>query len=148
MSIFNSIASFFKSTGGKFIPRQIKLNELESTLQQLLDKKLEYDFFGITSNGIDCIYFVIDEGKINIDFEIMIDEQKPFVDKIRKFALDNGFRIVETTYGNKPQYKNVKTAPVYKIEINADKNIALEIGEKIMTSVFNCNESTIFEVVP
>jgi hypothetical protein len=148
MSIFNRIGSFLKSSGSKFIARQIKLDGLGLTLQQLLDKKLEYDFFGITSNGIDCVYFVDDKGKINIDFEVMMEGQKPFVDKLRKFASDNGFKVMDTTYGNKPQYKEVKNAPVYKIEINADINTAVEIGEKIMTSVFNCNESTIFEVVP
>ena len=130
------------------IARQIKLEQLESVLEQLKNRKLQYDFFGITSNGIDCIYFVDNDGQINIEFEVMIDEQKPFVDKLKKFASDNRYHISETTYGNKPKYNDLKNAPVYKLEINADIKTATEIGIRIMTTIFNCNKTTIFDIVP
>jgi len=130
------------------IARQIKLEQLESVLEQLKNKKLEYDFFGITSNGIDCIYFVNNNGQINIEFEVMTNEQKPFVDKLRKFASDNRYQISETTYGNKPKYNDLKNAPVYKLLINADIKTAGEIGIKIMTTIFSCNKTTMFDVVP
>jgi hypothetical protein len=130
------------------IAKQIKLDQLESVMEQLRNKNLEYDFFGITSNGIDCIYFLDKEGKINIDFEVMVNEQKIYVDKLKKFASDNGYQIIETTYGNKPKYDELKKAPVFKIEINADVKTATEIGKKIMTSIFNCTDTTKFDVVP
>jgi hypothetical protein len=126
------------------IARQIKLEQLESVLEQLKNKKLQYDFFGITSNGIDCIYFVDNDGQINIEFEVMINEQKPFVDKLKKFAFDNRYQISETTYGNKPKYNDLKNAPVYKLDIKT----ATEIGIKIMTTIFNCSKTTMFDVVP
>jgi hypothetical protein len=130
------------------VARQIKLDQLESVMDQLKAKKLEYDFFGITSNGVDCIYFVDNKGQINIEFEVMTDEQKPYVDQIKKFASDNGYRITETTYGNKPKYEDLSQAPVYRLETNFDTKTASEIGKKIMTSIFNCNETTMFYVVP
>jgi len=138
-------------SGGKpliQVAEQITLNELESVMERLKSKTLEYDFFGITSNGTDCIYFVDDKGQINIDFEVMADEQKQYVEMLKRFALDNGIKVKETTYKNKPQYNDLLEAPVYKLEINADTKTATEIGRKIMTSVFDCNEATKFEVVP
>jgi hypothetical protein len=141
-----------KSSGNKKpliqVARQIKLDQLETVMEQLISKNLEYDFFGITSNGIDCIYFVDNSGKLNIEFEVMVNEQKPFVDKIKEFAETSGYKVIKTTYGNKPRYDDLKEAPVYKIEINADTKTATEIGTRIMTEIFKCDMTTKFDVVP
>ncbi len=128
--------------------KQIQLNELESVMTQLLNRQLEYDFFGITSDGIDCIYFVNNNGKINIEFEVMTNEQKPYAKKITSFANKNNYNLIKTTYGNKPHYSELKEAPVYKLELNADKRKATEIGIEIMKNIFNKNETTKFDVVP
>lgn len=80
------------------VAKQIKLDQLESVMEHLKNKNLEYDFFGITSNGIDCIYFVVNNGQINIEFEVMVNEQKPFVDKLKKFANGNRIQLITTTY--------------------------------------------------
>ncbi len=130
------------------VARQIKIDQLELVMEHLKNKELEYDFFGITSNGIDCIYFAENNGNINIEFEVMTNEQKPYVEKIKDFAKSNGFHVVKTSYGNKPQYEDLKEAPVYKLEINADTKIATEIGKQIMTEIFGKNLSTSFDVVP
>lgn len=130
------------------VAKQIQLAELESVTTQLLDGKLEYDFFGITSDGIDCIYFADNNGKINIEFEVMTNDQKPYVEKISSFAKKNNYNLIKTTYGNKPYYSELKEAPVYKLELNADKQKATEIGTEIMTKIFNKNGATKFDVVP
>ncbi|MEQ9425806.1 MAG: hypothetical protein RJQ09_15380 [Cyclobacteriaceae bacterium] len=142
----------FKNEGGNDhtvrVAKQIQLEELESVMTDLLNGKLEYDFFGITSNGIDCIYFADDGGKINIEFEVMTNEQKPYVDKITDFAKRNNYNLIKTTYGNKPHYSELKEAPVYKLELNADKSKATQIGTEIMKTIFNKNELTKLDVVP
>ena len=130
------------------VAKQIQLAELESVMAQLLDGKLEYKFFGITSDGIDCIYFADDNGKINIEFEVMTNEQKTYVEKITSFANKNNYNLIKTTYGNKPHYSELKEAPVYKLELNADKHKATEIGMEIMKTIFNKNGMTKFDVVP
>jgi len=131
------------------IAQQIKLEELESIMDKLINGQLEFDLFGITSDGVDCIYFVKDNsGKINIEFEVKTSEQIQFADKIKSFSDDNGYSIIKKTYGNKPDYSELKEAPVYKIDINADKEIATKIGVKIMNEIFENNESTKFDVVP
>jgi len=51
------------------VAKQIQLTELESVMTQLLDGKMEYDFFGITSDGIDCIYFADNNGKLELIYK-------------------------------------------------------------------------------
>lgn len=130
------------------VAKQIRLVELESIMTQLLEGKLEYDFFGITSDGIDCIYFANDQGKINIEFEVLTNEQKPYVEKLNSFAERNNIQITKISYGNKPLYSELKEAPVYKLELNADKFQATKIGREIMKKIFNKTEKTMFDVVP
>ncbi|MBK8557185.1 MAG: hypothetical protein IPL65_16095 [Lewinellaceae bacterium] len=54
---------------------QIKIADLKSVLARLQNRQLEFDFFGITSNGVDCIYFVSDKNEYAIEFEVMTDDQ-------------------------------------------------------------------------
>ena len=130
------------------IAKQIQLKQLESVMTELIEGNLEYEFFGITSNGIDCIYFAESNGKINIEFEVMTNEQKPYVEKLTNFAKNNGYQISKMSYGNQPHYPELKKAPVYKIELNGNKEKATEIGVDIMKTVFRNNELTKFDVVP
>lgn len=130
------------------VAQQIRLVELESVMTQLLEGKLEYDFFGITSDGVDCIYFANNQGKINIEFEVMTNQQKPYVEDLKGFAEQNNIQITKMSYGNKPLYSELKEAPVYKLELNADKFQATKIGREIMKKIFNKTEKTMFDVVP
>ncbi|WP_298473189.1 hypothetical protein [uncultured Maribacter sp.] len=130
------------------VAKQIQFSELESVMTQLLDGKLEYEFFGITSDGIDCIYFANDNGEINIEFEVITNEQKPYAEKLSSFAKINNYNLTKTSYGNKPTYSDLKEAPVYKLELNVDKHKATEIGIEIMRTIFNKNGMTKFDVVP
>ncbi|NQX80828.1 MAG: hypothetical protein HRT66_02385 [Flavobacteriaceae bacterium] len=130
------------------VAKQIQLEELESVITKLLDGKLKYDFFGITSDGIDCIYFVNNKGEIDIEFEVMTNEQKPYVEKLISFAKNKNYQVIKMSYGNKPLYSGLKEAPVYKLELNADKFQATEIGKEIIKKIFNKNGETKFDVVP
>tara|TARA_B110000037_G_scaffold200714_1_gene241495 strand:+ start:167 stop:664 length:498 start_codon:yes stop_codon:yes gene_type:complete len=130
------------------IASQIKFEELGGVIDNSIGNKLEYDFFGITSNGIDCIYFVMDGPVINIDFEIMIEEQLQYIERFKYYANRNDYQLKEITYGNKPKYGDSKEAPVYKMIINGDKTSAEEIGIEIQKEVFKNDNSTNFEIVP
>jgi hypothetical protein len=136
------------SDSNVFIAKQIKLNNLESVINKLLEGKLEYDFFGITSDGVDCIYFSNDNGKINIEFEVMSNDQKVFVNSFKSFAKKYEYEIVKMTYGNKPQYGELNEAPVYKLLLKGNSYQASVVGIKIMKTIFNKSEMTNFEVVP
>ncbi len=127
---------------------KIQLYELKTVMEKLDEKKLEYDFFGITSNGTDCIYFVNEDNVINIEFEVMIEEQKKYVNRLKRYAKDKNFNVSQITYGNKPNYAGPSSAPVYRIETNSSVNDATEIGIDIMKSIFNKNQHSTFEVVP
>lgn len=147
-SILLIIIVYFIVRKNKTEQSYLQLDQLESYIEKLIDERLEFDFFGITSNGIDCIYFVNNQGKINIEYEVMSNEQKPYVEKLTHFASENRFSISKTTYGNHPHYSETKEAPVYTIELQATKEKATEVGTALMKTVFNSQESTEFIVVP
>ncbi len=154
MGILSGILSLF-GCGNKteksesFIQRakQIEIAQLGGELKLLEKNKTEFDFIGITSNGIDCIYFVKDSGKFQIEFEAMTNQQIPYIDKLKTFATQNGFEIKMTTYGNKPQY-DAKEAPVLKIITNSNLEKTAEIGQKIQKDIFNNQAETKYDVIP
>ena len=45
--------------GGRnaIMAKRIKIDALNDEIQKLQNGQTEYDFIGITSNGIDCVYF-------------------------------------------------------------------------------------------
>ena len=128
--------------------KKIKIDGLENALITLKNGKTEYNFIGITSNGIDCIYFVYENGKFNIEFEAMTDTQIPFLDKLKDFANSNNFKNLMTTYNNQPKYKSDKPAPVIRIETNVSVEQMTKLGERIQREIFKNNNETIYEVVP
>ena len=127
---------------------QIKISDLKSVLTRLQNKQLEFDFFGITSNGVDCIYFVPDNNLYAIEFEVMTEDQKPWLDKLKTFAEQNNFKFVMTTYNNQPHYKSSEPAPVLRIETKSNLDQTAMIGHNIMAQVFGNTEQTTYEVVP
>ena len=154
MGILSAILTLF-SCGNKteksqyFIQRakQIEISQLKVELEFLKQNKTEFDFIGITSNGIDCIYFVKDSSNFQIEFEAITDEQIPYIEKLKTFAIQNGFETQITTYGNKPEY-NAKEAPVLKIITNSNLEQTTVIGQKIQKDIFNNQLNTKYEVVP
>lgn len=154
MGIFASILSLLglgkkESNSQNYIQTatQIKISQLAEVLQLLQDGKTEYDFFGITSNGIDCIYFVREGKNFQVEFEAMAKDQIPFIEKLKTFATQNGFGIEMISYGNKAHY-GADPAPVIRIITHSNLEKTTEIGQKIQKEVFNNNAETIYDVVP
>ena len=127
---------------------RIKINGLQNALIKLQNGKTEYQFIGITSNGIDCIYFVFEKGKFNLEFEAMGTDQLPYIEKLKDFANSNSFKWIMTTYNNKPQYKSEKPAPVLRIETNSTLDDITKLGESIQSEIFKNNNETVYDVVP
>ena len=128
--------------------RQINITGLGNELRKLQSGESEYDFFGITSNGIDCVYFMRDGQNFQIEFEAMGDEQMPYIEKLKDFATSKGFGTSMTTYGNKPLSGGLKEAPVIRIVTNSDLSKTAEIGEEMQKSIFGNDEGTVYDVVP
>ena len=128
--------------------KQITLDQLETSLLQLLDNKMEQDFFGITSDSIDCLYFAENEGKINIEYEIIYREQKIYAEKLIEFFSEKGYETEITTYGNKPDYPESMEAPVYIFETNAEIEEVIALSNEIMKIIFHKNVHTKFDLVP
>jgi len=150
MGILSSIFGMFgcKSNRATFVAKQITIAQLDNELELLRAGKTEYDFIGITSNGIDCIYFVKNNGKFNIEFEAMVETQIPFIEKLKEFADKKGFRHKMTTYGNKPRYNSDTPAPVLLIETNTDLKETARLGAEIQSLIFGNSNETKYDVVP
>jgi hypothetical protein len=127
---------------------QINIDGLNGALTKLQNGKTEYEFIGITSNGIDCIYFIFENGKFNLEFEAMTEDQIPFIDKLKEFASSAGLKSLMTTYNNKPKYKSNDPAPVLRIETNATIDEITNLGTKIQSEIFHNNGKTVYDVVP
>lgn len=136
-------------TSESFILRakQIEITQLSGALTLLEQNKTEFDFIGITSNGIDCIYFVKDNGKFQIEFEAITENQIPYMDKLKTFANQNGYEIQMSTYGNKSQY-NALEAPVLKILTHSNLEKTAQVGQIIQKEIFNNKAETKYDVVP
>ncbi|WP_146185939.1 hypothetical protein [Flavobacterium album] len=153
MGILSGFLSLFGCTNNASLTdssiraKQIVITELNGQLKLLDQHKTEFDLIGITSNGIDCIYFVKDSNKFQIEFEAMGNDQIQFIDKLKAFASQNGYATQMKTYGNKPQY-DAPEAPVLKILTNSDIEETAVIAQKIQRDVFGNNEETKYDVVP
>lgn len=135
---------------GETIPiaQQITIDELENQLVLLQKGKTEFDFFGITSNGIDCIYFMKDVDKFQIEFEVMEREQITYFNSLKQYGKTINVETLETTYGNQPNYNSIRKAQVLRLVINADNKKAAEIGKQIQSDIFKNDENTKYDVVP
>ena len=154
MGILSGILSLFgcgsktnKTENLNQTTKQIEISGLNRELILLAQNKTEFDFIGITSNGIDCIYFVKENNNFQIEFEAMSENQLPFIKKLQMFANQNGYETKMTTYGNKPLY-NSSEAPVLKIITNSNLEKTAEIGQKIQREIFNNQTTTKYDVVP
>ena len=96
--------------------KRIKISELKSQLKNLENGQSEFDYIGITSNGNDCIYFTYDNHNFNIEFEAIVKNQVPFLDKLKEFAKFRNIETKITTYNNKAQYETPNPAPVLRIK--------------------------------
>ncbi len=127
---------------------QTTIDGLQNALTKLKNGQTEFDFIGITSNGIDCIYFVHNNEKFNLEFEAVSKDQLPYIKKLEGFANSNDLKSVMTTYGNKPLYESDKSAPVIRIETNYPLNEMTKFGEKVQSEIFNNNSETVYDIVP
>lgn len=127
---------------------QIKIAGLQKVLEKLGSGQTEFDFIGITSNGIDCIYFTQEKDKFNLEFEAITSEQLSYIDKLKDFAVSGNYKTELITYNNQPHYKSDKPAPVIRIKTNLSLQEMAKFAEKIQSEIFNNNQETIYDVVP
>ena len=128
---------------------QITIAELPSVLQRLKDGQMEYDFFGICSSPVACIYFMQEDGKFYIDYEAIGADQLPYLNKIRQYAKEQGCRIVDTTYGNTPiDYTEPAQAPVLSLRVDTDIDSIAKVGAQLMQTIFHNTDTTHYEIVP
>ena len=117
-------------------------------LQKLKNNQLKFNFFGLTSNGIDCLYFAFEGGKFLLEYEVMIETQKDVANNFKSWANKSGFNVITTTYNNQPKYSSTEPAPVYRVILSSNIDEAYEKGLSFYTNVFGYDKSKTFQVVP
>lgn len=128
---------------------QITMDKLPDVLRNVQAGRTEYDFTGICSSGVDCIYFMQENGKFYIDFEAMVKDQLPYIDTLKQFAREHNYPVVETTYHNTPvDYNHLKYAPVLSLKVNADIDSIVKVGKLIEQTIFQHNDQTVYDIVP
>ena len=128
---------------------QITIAKLPDALRRLKDGQMEYDFFGICSSPVACIYFMQENGKFYIDYEAIGADQLPYLAKIRQYAKEKGSRIVDTTYGNTPiDYTEPAQAPVLSLRVDTDIDSIAKVGAQLMQTIFHNTDTTHYEIVP
>ena len=128
---------------------QITIDELPSVLQRLKDGQMEYDSFGICSSPVACIYFMQEDGKFYIDYEAIGADQLPYLDKIRQYAKEQGYRVVDTTYGNTPiDFSQPSQAQVLSLRIDTDIDSIAKVGTRLMQTIFHNTDTTPYDIVP
>ena len=130
------------------IAERTKISGLENTLNRLQNRELEYEFFGLTSNGTDCLYFVYENKVFNLEYEVITESQKQYFEQLKKYCNENNIRIVETTYQNQPQYSDTRFAPVLRLEINGTLEQADKLGQTLMSKIFKNDSDTNYDIVP
>ncbi|MDE5663024.1 MAG: hypothetical protein K2I37_03210 [Muribaculaceae bacterium] len=128
---------------------QITIDELPEALCRLKEGQLAFGFFGICSSPVTCIYFMHEDGRFYIDYEAIGSDQLPYIDKIRRYAAEQGYRVVNTTYGNTPiDFDNPAQAPVLSLRIDADIDSIAKVGKQLMHTVFHNTDTTTYDIVP
>lgn len=122
---------------------------LPSVLQRLMDGQMEYDFFGICSSPVACIYFMQEDGKFYIDYEAIGSDQLQYIDKIRQYAAEQGCRVVDTTHGNTPiDFSEPAQAPVLSLRVDTDIDSIANVGARLMQTIFQNTDTIPYEIVP
>ena len=115
----------------------VAYQDTKSLLQKLENGKMPYNFFGLTSNGIDCLYFAYENGKFILEYEVMVEPQKKVASNFISWAKKSGFDVIATTYGNQPEYQSSSPAPVYRIILDKAVDSAYTEGLSFFSDVFD-----------
>ena len=126
----------------------IKIDDIKTILMQVEAGEADWDFIGIISSAVDCLYFVPKNGRYNLEFEAMTSDQVPYIDRLGTFCRSNNIKFTVDTYGNKPHYPSNEPAPVIRMQFNASMNSIINIAKQIQREVFNNNDDTVYEIVP
>jgi hypothetical protein len=130
------------------LTEQIKMADLKIWLKKLQDKTTKWDYFGITSNKVDCIYFIKAEDTFVIDYEIMNEEQKPYLQKMKEFGEKNKYEVVIATNNNTPNYESDAPAPLLRLKTHTSLEKTAEIASMIESSIFNNTSETVYTIIP
>ncbi|MFV0467374.1 MAG: hypothetical protein ACK5MK_00440 [Dysgonomonas sp.] len=146
MTLFvSNVIAYFKE---KRRYRRITLDKLESELDKLAQAEEDTLFIGIIAKGYDCLYFVKIENVLSIEYEVMMEDQLPYLEKLHKYAIEKDYKFLFTTHHNKPNYETSDEAIVLRIEPeNASVAEIASIGTIIQKNIFLNENDVVFDII-
>lgn len=148
--MFKKILSYFKSSkSSQNVDARpyASLNNLTEKLRILERQKAEFKFVGITSNGNDCLYFIFEKGKFQIEYEAISQIQIKYLNALKDYAKKQGWETFNTSYGNLTDFDQTE-APVLRIFTYASISQTIEIADDIQQNIFGNPPHTKYEIVP
>jgi len=126
---------------------QLTFKDFHLFFENFVKNKLKTNFIGLTSNNIDCLYFVTRKDSINVEFEVLQKIQIPLAKKLVALAKEKGFKVGRISYKNKMKDDEQKDALVYQIYCKLNAKEASVFAKEIYTTVFNDTATTPFTMV-
>ncbi len=141
----SNVIAYFKE---KRRYRSITLDKLESELDKLARGYEDTHFIGIIAKGYDCLYFVKIGSALSIEYEVMMEDQLPYLEKLHKYAIEKGYKFLFTTHHNKPNYETSDEAIVLRIEFETvPVSEIASIGTAIQKNIFLNENDVIFDII-
>ena len=126
----------------------IKLNELPDQLDNCANGKTGFHFLGILTNHIDCIYFYYENDVFNLNYEAVLEEQLPYIERLKDYANSNQIKTTADSYDNSSRREPENLVQVLWLETQASRDDVVEIAREIEMDIFGNTDETVYQVVP
>ena len=113
---------------------------IESQLQLLKVDRDPVAFFGFCTKDEDSLYFVYQNGRFNLDYELYTPEKLKLENSFRQVAKMQGYDVLNTSYDNQHV--------VLRIELSSLESEASEQAFKFAHELFGIERSTVLEFLP
>lgn len=126
----------------------ILVHEIEPYIEHLIQGRYKDNFFGITSNGADCIYVVLKRKHLHIEYEILDEDQLNYIPALHDFAESKSLELIKTSFQNTLENSNIKNAPVYVLRLEIIPTLTAKIIGEMMAVVFRNKPNLKYQIVP
>lgn len=138
---------FRSSKSSGYLKHIVKLDDLETLMDKLVAGEFKLNLFGLTTDGLDCVYFVNENGKVNIEIEAL-HEADQYSAKFSDYARKHNYKVkILSEVNYKPDDTTVVTT-MLRLDLHTDSPTATRIAREIMHEVYNHPDDTLFDILP
>jgi len=127
---------------------EIKFDELPEHLDKCANGETGFHFLGILSEQTDCIYFYYENGVFNLNYEAVLEDQLPYIERLKEYADSKQIKTRTDSYDNSSRRAPKNLVPVLWLETHASRDDVIEIARDIEMDIFGNTDETVYQVVP